>query len=91
MSTHLQYSIALCITAQLLLQNNNCEWNMQLFLFYLYLAVIDPVVHGLQFTACGSDIVWTSDEVFQQHNIISTAAVARTLNYAPIAMLVSAY
>jgi hypothetical protein len=51
---------------------------MQLFLFYLYLAVIDPVVHGLQFTACGSDIVWTSDEVFQQHNIISTAAGART-------------
>jgi hypothetical protein len=51
---------------------------MQLFLFYLYLAIIDDVVEGLQFTACGSDIVWTSDQVFQQHNIISTAAGART-------------
>jgi hypothetical protein len=51
---------------------------MQLFLFYLYLAIIDDVVQGLHFTACGSDIVWTSDEVFQQHNIISTAAGART-------------
>eukprot|EP00953_Heterococcus_sp_UTEX-ZZ885_P000510 799-Heterococcus_DN1.PRE.1 len=55
-----------------------CEQKMQLFLFYLYLAVVDPVVEGLQFTACGSDIVWTSDQVFQQHNIISTAAGART-------------
>jgi hypothetical protein len=50
-----------------------------LFLFYLYLAVIDDVVEGLQFSECGNDIIWTNDRVFQQHNIVSTAAVAPRL------------
>jgi hypothetical protein len=58
------------------LQSDRQSWScrnaqMVLFLLYLYLAVIDETVEGLNFTECGNNIIFTNDKVFQQHYIIT--------------------
>jgi hypothetical protein len=51
---------------------------MVFFLKYLYLAVIDETVEGLNFTECGNNITFINDKVFQQHYIITITESAQS-------------